>query len=134
MKLKMKTYMSLHGIVTGLSSRKVWELMKDGKSLEEIASALPDEFYEFATKTKTQLQDKFDAIESKVQIAQMGLAFAGLTERKDKALWIQANAKDVAPYMYAWLDGKDFTAGIWKSIYPPYISPFEERAKLTGEN
>ena len=132
-KIKFKTYMELHRIVTGISSRAVWELLKDGKSLDEVLEVIPDEFYDFVKKTMGELQRKYATYDYQTQTALDHLAKLGFETQKEKALWIQEHAKDVASFVFAGLAGKDYKEGIWKKIYPPYLSPFEERMRLTGE-
>lgn len=50
-KIKQEDYVALHKIVTGLTERRVWESMKEGKTLEDLCSIVPDEWYEWLNET-----------------------------------------------------------------------------------
>lgn len=126
-KIKFKTYMELHKVVTGVSSRMVWELLKDGKSINDILEILPDEFYDFVVKTMGELNDKFDHYNNLVVSTVEKMNTLDLPTQKDKALWIRENSKEIAPFVFNAISGKDYKDGIWKKIYPPHLSPFEER-------
>lgn len=56
-RLKAKTpwYVETHRIVTNLTERSVWEMMVEGKSLEEMKQPIPEEFYEFVEETHSEI-------------------------------------------------------------------------------
>lgn len=49
-KIKQDDYIALHKIVTGLTKRRIWESMKERKSLEEILDVIPDEWHDWTMK------------------------------------------------------------------------------------
>ena len=46
-KVKFDEYKRLHRILTNVSTRNIWEYLKEGKGLNEIIDRVPDEFYEW---------------------------------------------------------------------------------------
>lgn len=54
-KFKFEEYKRLHKLITGLSVKAIWEMLRDGKPLEEILVAVPDEFYRWVEKVANEL-------------------------------------------------------------------------------
>ncbi len=57
-KVKFPEYVKLHGIITGLTERSVWELLKDGQSLKTLLDILPDEYHAWLTTTRERLSEQ----------------------------------------------------------------------------
>jgi RNA ligase len=55
-KVKHEEYVRLHKLVTGVTARSVWELLANGKSLDELLANVPDEFYEWVKETARDLE------------------------------------------------------------------------------
>lgn len=51
LKIKQEDYVALHKIVTGLTKRRVWENMKEGKTLQELLDVIPDEWHDWTMRT-----------------------------------------------------------------------------------
>lgn len=66
-KIKQEDYVKLHKIVTGLTKRRVWENMGEGKSLEEMLSVVPDEWHKWLEDTYADLELKFLRARSEVR-------------------------------------------------------------------
>lgn len=60
-KIKFENYVSLHRIVTNLSTLGVWSWFKTGKDISEFVENVPDEWHEWLRQTWTDLKTKFDA-------------------------------------------------------------------------
>ena len=121
MKIKEAEYVRLHKLVTGMSERRVWEIVSNGDSLDSLLTDVPDEFYDFVTTTRNALLEQFAALTADVfrryeqLIATLGPDFI----RRDYALAVKA-AGDfaLAPCLFAALDGKDFSGTVWKHLRP----------------
>lgn len=61
-KMKQADYVALHKIVTGLNERRVWELMKEGQTVEQICEVLPDEFHQWVKEVHDDLTEQFRVI------------------------------------------------------------------------
>jgi RNA ligase len=125
-KIKFDEYKRLHRIVTGVSSKTIWEHMRDGRDIEELLEKTPDEFNAFVRRTRAELQGNFDRVE-----AAAGALYATVKElptRKEQALAIMADErKDLAGIVFRMLDDMDYSVSIWKQLQPEYRQPFADR-------
>ena len=46
--------------LTNISSRDIWEYLKDGKPMDEILDKVPDEFYNWVKDTKEELLNQYN--------------------------------------------------------------------------
>lgn len=60
-KVKFSDYIRLHGIVTGLTERHVWELLREGRSLDALFEVLPDEYHDWLDEVAASLTVHFRA-------------------------------------------------------------------------
>lgn len=74
-KIKEEEYVRAHAVVTGMTNRSVWEILKDGFPLPEKASFMPDEFFSWILLTADRLQR-----EQRVALIRTGLIFLGILE------------------------------------------------------
>lgn len=127
-KIKFEEYKRLHKIVTGVSTKSIWETLKAGQGLEEILDNVPDEFNKFVQNTVDRLNEKFEELERAIKLGY--LEVSNFPTRKDQALFILEHYKDVAPGIFNMIDGEDYTGYIWDKIEPKFYSPFasNERA------
>ncbi len=61
-KIKFEEYKRLHKIITGVSSRTIWELLKNENSLETLLDLVPDEFYDWVTEQVHHFNEEAEAI------------------------------------------------------------------------
>ena len=120
-KLKFKEYVRLHRIVTGVSSRSIWEYLKTGQEFDEILDCVPDEFYNWVKKVKQELTDEFKEIKHSV-IDEYNNAPICET-RKEFAEW--AMNKKYPALLFCLKDTKDIEQLVWKIIKPKYSQPFK---------
>lgn len=66
-KIKQEDYVRLHRVVTGVTARRVWELLANGDDLDAWLADLPEEFAGFIRSTADGLQDEHDAIGVRVK-------------------------------------------------------------------
>lgn len=117
-KLKQADYVALHRIVTGLSTRTVWEHLADGRALTELIEQLPDEFHAWVGKIAADLTEQVQAIRVEVE-AEHDRILTGLPEgwtRKDYALMAKDHHHSAALFRH--LDGRDFRDYCWKLVKP----------------
>ncbi len=120
-KIKGERYMYLHKIVSGISSRMVWENLSVGKSFDEVLEIVPDEFAKWVIAQRKKLQSQFNRIASDASF--LVTEALRLGTRKEQALYIINKNKELAPVAFAWLDNKDYDKVIWKMVYPEYERP-----------
>ena len=124
-KLKFDEYIRLHRIVTNVSNKTVWEYLMNNHSFDELLERVPDEFYVWLKKTKSDLERQFKDIELEIlkEFYQI-YCKEGITERKafaEKALQSKNRG-----FLFALYDGKDYNEAIWKKIRPIYSKPFRD--------
>lgn len=116
-KIKQADYVELHRIVSNLSEKEIWR-QKVAGTFDTFLLALPDEFYDWATKIGATLQNAFDEEITGAAEAAAGVLARGGT-RREQALYIQATYPvDQRGAIFASLDGKVPTAGVWKKLEP----------------
>jgi RNA ligase len=133
LKVKNPRYVELHRIVTGLSTRTIWEALATD-TFDQILEAAPDEFHPWIRNVEADLRDRFEIIYS---IAEQNLldarrdALAIATSRAfsdgGTAVW-EHTRRDLAEALtksaaypglcFALEDGKDIAPRIWQMIKP----------------
>lgn len=118
MKIKFEDYVYLHGIVTEFSNKKVWEILRNGLDLRTVLEIVPDEFFDKAKQVYDDLKNQFDSIKNKsLIIAEEGKKF---DNRKELALWLVKEHKEIMTYVFGIIDNKNVDDSIWKSIKPEF--------------
>lgn len=125
MKIKGEEYVRLHRIVTNISSRNIWEHLKDEKPLDDILDRVPDEFYNWVKDTVKDFVVRFDNIEKDHrEIFNEIVNKVGLNDRKAFAL--EARQYKNHGILFSMLTGRNHKPAIWKILYPPYSKPFKK--------
>ncbi len=117
-KIKQEDYVLLHRIVTGLNARSVWEPLADGRGLDELIEALPDEFHDWVREVAATLTETVDLAAAAAEKAYAELV-AGLPDgwtRKDFALAAVPNPLKWALFLL--LDGRDIRPALWRNAKP----------------
>ena len=117
-KIKFEDYVRLHGIVTEFSNKKVWEMLRDGKDINELIGIVPDEFFQKVKEVKEDIEKQFNNIKNKaLKISEEVRSFK---ERKEIALHLSKNHKDVMSIVFGILDNKKIDDHIWRMIQPDF--------------
>jgi RNA ligase len=117
-KLKQDDYVALHKIVTGLTARRVWESMGEGKTLEDMCAIVPDEWHGWLRAVVADLEFNFLKLRSKVRsqykavMEEMPLDYT----RKDFALRVKD--MEYSGLLFRILDGGNIQEDVWKLIKP----------------
>jgi RNA ligase len=119
-KVKFSEYVRLHRIVTGVSSKTIWESLRDNRPLTDLLDRVPDEFYAWVQDTVEDLRRRYDAIESDCRTAFD--ARPQTTSRRDIATVFQSHPH--RSVLFRMLDGRDYSDLIWRAIRPTYERPF----------
>jgi RNA ligase len=121
-KLKGVEYLRLHRLITGFSTKSIWECLMNGDSFEEVLTNVPDEFYKWIIEKKEDLEEEF--LKIKVKVEYVYTLVSQLPDRKAQALYILKNWKDISGELFARLDGGNYDKIIWKKLKPVYELPF----------
>lgn len=119
-KIKFAEYKRLHKLLTQVSSKSIWESLRDGKPLDEILERVPDEFYRWVRKTKADLERQYATVEAlaKAEFRDMG-------DRKESALYYKT-CNSSPSILFNMLDEKPYDQLIWKGLRPKFEKPFRE--------
>ena len=119
-KIKQDDYVALHRIVTGLTERRIWENMQDGKTLFDLLEIIPDEWHEWLG----EVHDKIYVEWCQWHVYLTNL-YADLRQNipKDFPRIDFNNMLDILSVpekslMFTLFDGGDLSPEIWKRIRP----------------
>ncbi len=124
-KIKFDDYVRLHSIITQMTKRKVWEMVKAGKSFYELIENIPDELFGWIKKTEECLNEQYNLIEQSAKDSLSEILERGENKtRKDIA---QEVIKCIyGGVIFRMLDSKDYSECIWKMLEPDHELPVIE--------
>ncbi|MEI6330865.1 MAG: T4 RnlA family RNA ligase [Pseudanabaena sp. ELA645] len=123
LKFKFADYVKLHRVLTQVTSKVIWEMLRDKTAFEDILERVPDEFYNWVKETKDSLIAQYQQIEDAAKSDfERIVAMVDRSDRKELAkhfLTCQNHS-----ILFSLLDGKDYSDYIWRSIKPAHEKPF----------
>ena len=117
LKVKFEEYVRLHRILTGISSKNIWEYLKTGQSIEPLLADVPDEFYDWVHQIIDKLNAHYKQIEETPKST-----FKVLETRKESAFYFSKFS--YYKILFFMLDGKDYSKIIWRMVEPAFEKPF----------
>lgn len=129
LKVKGAEYVRLHRLLTQVSSKSIWELLKNNQPLDEVIERVPDEFYTWVKKTKEELEQRAQAVIGSATYCYDEVK--NLPTRKGQAEVIISKYKDVASIVFSILDNKDPMPIVWRGLKPKYERPFKQDIDAT---
>jgi RNA ligase len=64
-KIKFDEYKRLHKLLTGVSPKAIWDILRTGGDLQKIVDRVPDEFHQWVRETENDLRHHFTLIEER---------------------------------------------------------------------
>jgi len=125
-KIKGEEYVRLHRLITNFSNVDIWELLKDGKSLNEFLDNVPDEFDVWVKGWINKLKQEYEDIESEADFMYNRYIDRFMT-RKEIAEIVLKKPSYLHAILFKMVDEKDYSHLIWKLIKPEYSKPFWNR-------
>ena len=112
-KVKFAEYLRLHKLMTGVTPRAIWELLRDGRSLDPLYERVPDEFHAWMRAQEYALREQF------AELLEAARYCVHLQEGKPRA----EIARNIAhlPHraaVFHLLDGKEPDRIIWELVKP----------------
>ena len=117
-KIKYAEYVRLHRLVTGLTTRTVWEVLANGGDLAALTEPLPDEFHAWVQKVAAELTAEVEALATTVEAAYADIVDAlpdGWTRKEFAAVAVRHPERGA---LFARLDDKDYRPGLWQRARP----------------
>lgn len=110
-KIKFDEYKRLHKLLTGVSPKAIWEVLRANGDLSQVIDRVPDEFYQWVRETENDLRGHYARIEA---TARDQMTFGG-TRKEIAERFKQCQYPGI---MFSMLDGKDYRDQIWKLVKP----------------
>lgn len=123
-KVKFADYCRLHSIITNVSTKDIWEYVRDGKDFNELLDRVPDEFDIWVREQREILLKNFMEV-SNAAISEYRELISSLPEnftKKDFAL--EALKSKNSHILFNIHAGKDTSQTIWKMVEPEWSKPF----------
>lgn len=138
-KVKFDEYVRLHRLVTGITARRIWDMLRHGESLEDLKQRVPEEFLDWVNTTEANLKSDFNSIRRTVMADYLmvvnwvefeigdGTGRLDRTSREYRKVFAKFAKKDkYADMLFSLLDGKPYEENVWKLIKPEAEKPFRE--------
>lgn len=133
-KIKQADYVHLHRIITGASSRRIWEMLAAGNDLDAWLKDLPEEFINYVETTRDALLANHAGVRAEVErlyveiVERLGAGFS----QKDFAALVKEQDKQYHGLLFSRHSGGRFderaeqkiSDSIWKMIQPEFEKPF----------
>lgn len=126
LKAKGKEYVRLHCLLTQVSSKSIWELLKNNQPLDEVIERVPDEFYQWVKETAWKLNHAFEIQKKLAEMAYDMIVKLNLPSRKEQAWEILRCYKSYSGLVFGLLDGNDVSQKVWAMVKPKYERPFKQ--------
>lgn len=122
-KIKTEQYTRLHKIVTGLNSKGIWEMLRDGKAVDEIIEGTPDEFFAWVIDCVGEIVENYGNIEMNAELELQDAPRRDDYEdrrayNKAFAEWAAKEDPPVRAVLFAMRDDKEYEQIIWKAVKP----------------
>lgn len=108
-KLKYEGYVKLHRIMTGLTRKKIWEMLSSGEDIEETCRIVPEEVANLIRKEAYEFKEAYDQIIKEADRVSKEM-------RKMVALHIEGHR--YSPVIFNMLFGGNYNKFIWKQLKP----------------
>jgi len=117
LKLKREEYLRLHRIVTGVTPRRIWEMLRDGTPpVDRLFSGTPAAFQEWVRVEIDKIQQGRTAIEGASQDGYRQIVEAAPGDRKAFALL--ASRHPQRSILFKLYDGQPYDDIVWKLVRP----------------
>jgi len=124
-KVKFEEYKRLHRLITQVSTRTIWELLRAGKPTFELIERVPDAFKEWVESIIGELRLYHGSIAAGAA-ATFRRAPKDVT-RKEFAEWAK---QQIDPKLqFALLDGHNIDDMIWRMVEPKWATPFRPKGE-----
>lgn len=121
-KFKFDQYVKLHSLISEMTSKKVWEMVKGNISFDQFIDKVPDELFKWVQDKIQFFKDEYNRIDKEAEVEFKRIKeLVHSKERKEMAKHIVQY--EYPQILFAKLDNKDFSKYIWKILEPPHEIP-----------
>ncbi len=122
-KIKADEYSRLHRLITGCSTRTIWELLRSGKGVGEIVDRVPTDFADWVNTTAASYTTQQAAAMAEARRIFESRDLGAMPTRKEFAMW--AKSQKNPSLLFSLLDGHDISDACWKMVEPEWFAPFK---------
>ena len=123
LKLKREEYLRLHRIVTGITPRRIWEMLKDGTPpIDRLFAGTPAPFQAWARTEIAKIEEQRAEIKGASQDAYRQIVDSAPGDRKAFAMLAKQHRHSAI--LFRLYDGKPYDEIIWKLVRPGPAEPF----------
>ena len=140
-KMKAAEYVRLHRIITGTSTKTVWEYLSTGRSIEGLLEDVPDEFYDWVRVTADEMNDQaavlsamvteeYGAIIANIDLSRLPAVDAPNYRHEFRRLFAELACKSAySDCLFAHYDARPFNQMVWKRLKPTFARPFTNQTE-----
>ena len=123
-KVKYDEYVRLHRLVTGVTKRRIWDLLRNGEPVDELLERVPEEFEKWVRSTIDDLLGQFNEMRKNAE--NVLVKVVGMDTRKEQAIYVNTYPSELRGIVFAMLDRKPIEPIIWRLLKPKHEVPFKE--------
>ncbi len=118
LKIKQQDYIEIHKFISNLTPKRIWNDLREGKSLEDLLEKSPDEFHDFVRKTVSTINNNKNKLLEEIEREFIALNTSQLQSRRDFAEVVKNHP--LRGYLFLRLDGRtdQLIDSVWKAIEP----------------
>jgi RNA ligase len=139
LKIKHAEYVRLHRLITGMSSRSIWDLLATGTDLRQVISSVPEEMQNWVADVGEGLEMNTAAlvVRARIDVAKIlretGMDQGALkTKEGRKAFALHATKTKHPSALFTIIDDRDVWAWAWKQTRPEEIVRFSKFSEDTA--
>jgi len=128
-KYKYEDYVRLHRVMTGVNSRRIWDLLRSGQPVDVFLQNVPEEFETYVRGTASRLQQQHASVVAEARAVHEATVKAlpvGYTQRDYAQHVLANNSKTAASFAFLVQkgSGERLDKAVWDSIEPAHEKPF----------
>lgn len=127
-KIKFEDYVRIHRVVTNVTVRAIWDILRNDGDIRELLEHVPDEFFVWIKNKAEELtKEHTRMVETSVEVYDgvLRLLDDDFTQ-KDFALKVkEVVVPDKHGLMFSLRMGKDVSQQVWGTLRPEHEKPFE---------
>lgn len=119
-KVKHPEYVRVHRLASYATPKHVWEYLKEGRDPLDNLMGIPDEVYGVLRATTRGLRARYATVEASAKglCESMERELGEGASRKEQAVWVRRQDRNLQPVLFAMLSGKDHSRPIWRMLEP----------------
>lgn len=132
-KIKLSEYVRLHKVRTNISTKTIWEALRDGRDIHDLLWELPSDVHEWAIDIIVTLQEEFlfmkNAVFADYELICKTLAEDNWSPKNPayRSRFAALATKSRWPNeMFGLLEDRNINPAIWRAVQPAYAQPFSD--------